>query len=78
MEPEPQEKRRGISRVPLHTIGDPSAVKRRTPLSEEEAVMFKKVRRNQKVQNNSLDIHHVDLKNVYTEFIITSPTLDRN
>ena len=36
MEPEPQENRRDIRRVPLHTIGDPSAFRRQTPLSEED------------------------------------------
>ena len=36
MEPETQENRRGIRRVPLHTIGDPLAVRRQTMSSEED------------------------------------------
>ena len=35
MDPEPQEKLRGMILDPLHIIGDPSAVRRRTQLEEE-------------------------------------------
>ena len=36
LEPEPQEKQRGMMRVPLHYIGEQSAVSRRTSLTDED------------------------------------------
>ena len=69
MEPEPQENHRGISRVPLHTIGDLSAVKRQTPSNEEDLGLGNtdmeapESTRNSKLERMSFRKRRVELQN---------------
>ena len=69
MEPEPQDKRRGIRRDQLHIIGDPSAVKIRTPLSEDNLgpgnteTEAPKSTRNSRSESISFTKRRVELQN---------------